>query len=88
MATLAVNHFQPASKGGLWWGHGSLMWGDSIVVRSLGEDLYEVTTHHWFYNSDGEPVEERKETLILHGARVLELAFSGEFPIWRYRYRG
>ena len=88
MATLAVNHFEPASRGGLWWGHGSLMWGDSIVVHPKGEDLYEVTTHHWYYDCDGEPVEDTEETQILHGARVLELAFSGQFPIWRYRYRG
>ena len=88
MATLAVNHFEPASRGGLWWGHGSLMWGDSIVVRPKGEDLYEVTTHHWYYNCDGDPVEDTEETQILHGGRVLELALGGQFPIWRYRYRG
>ena len=88
MATLAVNHFEPCYKGGLWWGHGSLVWGDTIYVWSLGNDLYKVTTHHWFYDQYMDPVEEREETLTLHGAQVLELALGGEFPIWRYRYRG
>ena len=87
MATLAENHFEPCSKGGLWWGHGSLMWGDTIKVWALGADLYKVETHHWFYDSDGEPVEDTESTVTLYGAQVLELAFS-QFPIWRYRYRG
>ena len=88
MATLAVNHFEPTSRGGLWWGHGSLMWGDSIAVRPMGKDLYEVTTHHWFYDQYGDPVEDTEETQVLHGAQVLTLALGGQFPIWRYRYRG
>ena len=87
MATLAVNHFEPYLRDGLWWGHGSLMWGDTIVVHELGADLYEVKTHHWFYDCDGEPVEDKEETRVLYGAQVLELAFS-QYPIWRYRYRG
>ena len=87
MATLAVNHFETHSNGGLWWGHGSLMWGDTIKVREHGADLYEVTTHHWLYDEDGDPVKDEEKTEVLHGAQVLELAFS-QFPIWRYRYRG
>ena len=85
MQTLAVNHFEPSANGGLWWGHGSLVWGDRMIVKDLGDDLYEVTTEHWFYNCDMDPVEDTHEVQTMHGAQVLEVAFR-DFPLWRYRH--
>jgi hypothetical protein len=85
MQTLAVNHFEEQPSGILWWGHGTLVWGDVIKVKDLGNDLYEVTTEHWYYNCDMDPVVDTHKVQTMHGAQVLEVAFS-DFPLWRYRH--
>ena len=87
MDTLVVNHFERKPDGTVWWGQGSwLVWGDIMRVKHLGGDRYEVTTEHWDCNEYMDLVKDEKETSVLHGAEVLELAFS-EFPLWRYSYR-
>ena len=74
MAILAAYGFVPAryTADALWWGVGSLVWGYTAEVRCVGKDLYEVKYHTWYYDSYGECVEDREETLVLHGALMLQ----------------
>jgi hypothetical protein len=74
MAILATYGFEPTpfSAKTLWWGVGTLVWGDTAEVKRVGKDLYEVKYHSWFYDSYGECLKDDRETVILHGALMLQ----------------
>ena len=55
---------------GIFWGIGSLMWGDTVAIKAIAADLYEITTHHWRYNEWGEPVVDTTTTTVAHGGQV------------------
>lgn len=55
---------------------GSLVWGYIAKVKYLGSDLYELDYQEWEYDSYGEPVVDKKETVILHGACMLQYLFE------------
>ncbi len=81
-ATLTANGFEQTSKDTLFWGVGSLVWGHTARVKTLGSDLYEVTLRHWWYNCDMDPEVDTRETVVVHGAQALALVFS-QMPLWR-----
>jgi len=82
--TLTVNNFATMADGSQFWGIGSLVWGHTAQVRAIGDDLYEVTIHHWFYTPDGDPAVEDQKTEVLYGAQVLTIVFT-EMPLWPHR---
>lgn len=81
---LSAYGFKTRPDGSLFWGVGSLVWGDSFDVTRVGADLYEVRVCHWFYDPDGEPVQDVAETRVLRGAEALGWVFA-EAPssFWR-----
>ena len=68
---LAAYGFQPRANGSMYWGRGSLVWGDSFRVAPIAANLYEVRVRHWFYDPDGEPVQDTEEARVLRGAEAL-----------------
>lgn len=83
--TLRHNSFRTAIDGSLIWGIGSLMWGHTATVTTVGKDLYKVDVHHWLYDDNADPVEDRHIIEVLHGGRVLEMLFR-ELPLWGRYY--
>lgn len=83
-AILATYGFETRWDGSMFWGVGSLVWGHTAIVEALGHDLYRVTTSHWFYDPDGNPLVDEGTTAVLHGALALARVFS-EMPasFWR-----
>lgn len=84
-ATLLNYRFEASRRPNtIWWGIGSLVWGDTFHVTALGGDLYEVTHHHWFYDQYGDPVVDTTEKVVLHGAEAIGFAFT-HLPsaLWR-----
>ena len=81
---LSAYDFKTRPDGSMFWGIGSLVWGDSFDVTRVGADLYEVRVSHWLYNQYGDAVRDTAETRILRGAEALEWIFS-EAPssFWR-----
>lgn len=71
--------FEARLDGSLFWGRGSLVWGDTVEVSSLGADLYEVKVAHWLYSCEMEPVVDTEETRVLHGGEALGWVFT-ELP--------
>lgn len=66
-----------------YWGCGSLMWGYEASVNSLGNDLYEVKYHHWYYNGMWDDTEiDSEEVVTLHGAQMLQYLFE-RLPLFR-----
>ena len=57
----------------LFWGMGSLMWGTTVAIKAIGADLYEVTTHRWFYDENGDQVEDATVQTVAHGGQVWAL---------------
>lgn len=62
---------------GLFWGVGSLMWGDTVAIKAAGADLYEVTVSHWRYDEWGERLADTTTTAVVHGAQVWALLPEG-----------
>ena len=89
MAILATYGFVPAKRtaDALWWGVGSLVWGYTAEVRRVGKDSYQVKFHEWDYDSYGEPMVEREETLTLHGALMLQYLME-RLPLRSWSLRG
>lgn len=73
---LALYGFETRSTDVVWWGIGSLVWGHTANVQSLGNDLYEVVYHEWFYDCSGECVLDERTTSVLHGALLLQYLFE------------
>lgn len=86
--TLTVYGFAARRDGSLFWGEGSLVWGHTASVKTLGSDLYEVTIHHWAYDCEGDPMMEVTTTRTLYGAAALAWIFT-EMPrdFWKYSAR-
>ena len=89
MEILATYGFVPARRNhkALWWGVGSLVWGSTAEVRQVGKNRYEVKYHTWYYDSYGEPIEDKEETLDLYGAQMLAYLVE-RLPLRSWSVRG
>lgn len=54
----------------MFWGVGSLMWGTTVAIKAIGADLYEVVTHRWFYDQNGDQMEDSTSTVAAHANQV------------------
>lgn len=79
---LATYGFETRADGSVWWGIGSLVWGHVAEVKPLGNDLYEVKYHTWFYDPDGNPAKDERATATLYGALMLQYLFE-RLPLFR-----
>jgi hypothetical protein len=70
-ATLSLYGFVARADGSFYYGIGSLVWGHTASVKFLGGNRYEVSTHVWFYNCDGDCVLDRSETQTLFAGSVV-----------------
>ena len=73
ISTLALYGFRAQADGSYSYGIGSLMWGHTAVVRFLGKGRYEVATHVWFYNCEGECVEDSLDTIQVFANEVVSV---------------
>lgn len=80
---LATYGFETRSNHTMWWGCGSLVSGCTADVTPLGNDLYEVKYHEWYYDSWGECRKNENEKIVLHGALLLQNLFE-RLPIFYY----
>ena len=83
MAILSDYGFETRRDGSIWWGTGSLVWGHTAEVKSLGGDLYEVKYHYWYYDSWGECLANEDVKTVLYGALLLQYLFE-RLPLWRF----
>lgn len=82
---LSTYGFETRADGSQWWGCGSLVWGHIAEVQNLGNDLYEVKYHEWYYNDCGECLKDERSVTVLHGALLLQFLFE-RMPICSYRW--
>lgn len=80
---LSTYGFETRTDGSQFWGAGSLVWGYTAEVRNLGNDLYEVKYHEWYYDSWGECLKDERSVTTLHGALLLQFLFE-RTPICSY----
>ena len=78
---LSLYGFETRHNGSQWWGTGSIARGQAVVVTALGNDLYKVEHHRWFWDGGDHEVDERSTT-VLHGAVMLQHLFE-RLPLWR-----
>lgn len=71
ISTLCLYGFVARADGSFYYGVGSLMWGHTASVRFLGGNRYEVSTHRWFYDENGDCVLDREETQVLFAGSVV-----------------
>lgn len=76
IANILVGYGFEARGKELVWGFGSLVYGQRVTVRKIGNDLYKVSRHDWLYNCDGDVVRDEREEAILHGALALQYIFE------------
>ena len=73
ISSLALYGFIARADGSYYYGVGSLMWGHTAVVRFLGKGRYEVATHVWFYNCDGDCVQDDTDTIVVYAGEVISI---------------
>ncbi len=73
ISSLALYGFIVRTDGSYYYGIGSLMWGHTAVVRFLGKGRYEVATHVWFYNCEGDCVQDDTDTIVVFASEVISI---------------
>lgn len=58
------------------YGIGSLVWGHTVKVEHLGNNLYKIYCHTWSYNCEGDCEKDEKVETVLYGALLLEYVFE------------
>ena len=80
-ALVALGYYEGQTRGSMFRGYGSLVWGHTVTVTNPKEGWVTIVEHEWSYDCDGNMVKDDTDCVTLRIAEALARLVQVK---WRY----